>query len=215
MRLRAGARRLVLALALGLAGAGCGLPQVRLDPRTTLAGSGAAGDAQRAALALRYGALADTLQATAAFYERQEEKAHVKARIMSVLVGVGASVAGATSGALGVAPIPNDWRVGVATAGISAAVFAGAMAILPWAHQYGSKENGYREKARAVRGSYVDIEARCGPALMADPAATVEALAGCVDEAQRLVAESRAFPAGSPCRPPPEGELREMIGRGR
>lgn len=162
--------------------------------------------AERAALLTRYGDLADRLQGTAAFYDREVRKSHTKARVMGVLVGTGATGAGAALGVLGQPGIAPEARPGIAAAGISGAVLAGLMAILPYAHQYALKEAGYRRQADQAWTDYRRIDGRCGPAALDSTTSTAE-LGACISDLEAALAASRAFPEDSPCRPPPGRDL--------
>jgi hypothetical protein len=171
-------------------------------------------DAARAELVDRYNGLADHLSATAAFYDREAEKAHVKMRVMSVLVGVGATGSGASIAALARPEFPDEGRPGLASLGISMAVFSGLMAILPHAHQYILKEAGYRQQARLTRDDLAHADAICGLSML-DPDRPLDELTACVAGLSGSLARARVFDEDSPCRPPPEAELARALERAR
>lgn len=174
--------------------------------------AGLPGHEARSELARRCSSLADRLVATAAFYDREADKAHLKMRVMSVLVGVGATGAGASIGALSQPEFPDAGRPGVASLGVSMAVFSGLMAILPHAHQYILKEAGYRHQATQAREALVEIDEACALAML-EADRPLQDLAACADRLQDSLAAALRFPEGSPCRPPPEDELAAAIRR--
>jgi hypothetical protein len=182
---------------------GCATPGVLLDPRPLTAPD----DPAAAGLA-QYNALADRLQATAAYYEEQVHKNHNKLRAMSVLVGVAAGGGGAAIAPLAQPQTPDIARPGIAAVGISALVLAGLFGVLPHAHQYFLKEATYQRHAQQARASYLDVEARCGVRLVG---ADVDVVAGCVHDLQSALAEARHFDIDSPGKPPREAELDAMI----
>ena len=192
---------------------GCGPLRPLLDTRTNPYADGE--DVVRAELVERHNGLADRLQATAAYYDREVSKSHVKARIMSVLVGVGASGSGATIAVLAQPELPDDARPGVASFGVSMAVFSGLMAILPWAHQYGLKEIGYSRQADRTWSLYRDIQVEGGAGVVLDPDRPVADLAACVSRLESALVEVRRLPEDSPCRPPLDGDLARVLTRAR
>jgi hypothetical protein len=162
----------------------------------------------------RYGELADRLQATADFYDRQALKAHAKQRVMGVLSILGATVSGASVGVLSWPDFPAEGRPGVAAAGISMATFSGLFAVLPMAHHYPLKEAGYRRAGAEARRAYGELQARCA-SLVGDPAADAAAVHACADEAETAVRAAWAFPPDSGAFPPKADELRELIDEAR
>jgi len=185
---------------------GCSPLTLVLDPRpdwSTHPPAAASG-------AERYAALADRLQGTADFYERQALKAHTKQRVMGVLSIFGATVSGASVGVLSWPDFPAQGRPGVAAAGISMATFSGLFAVLPMAHHYPLKEAGFRRAGAEARAAYSALQARCA-ALVSDPEADAAAMQRCADEAAAAVDAAWAFPADSGAFPPPAAELQGLI----
>ena len=170
-------------------------------------------DAGRAELVDRYNGLADRLQATAGYYDNEVIKSHVKARVMSVLVGVGATGSGATIGALAQPEFPDDVRPGVASLGVSMAVFSGLMAILPYAHQYALKERGYARQADLAWQLHRDQQMECGDRIVLDPARALDELGACLARLEEALVEVRRFPDDSPCRPPLDKDLERALRR--
>ena len=166
----------------------------------------AATSPHRAELVSRYGQLADELATTATFYDREVRKSHTKLRVMGVLSGVGATGAGATIAVLAQPDVDDRARPGLASAGISSAVFAGLMAILPHAHQYILKEAGYARQADTTWGAFRTIEGTCG-ASMLNPETPLAALVECVGRVELALDAARRFSEDSPCRPPPAAVL--------
>lgn len=153
-----------------------------------------------ASIADAYVRMVGELRAAAAFYDREVRKNHTKARVMSVFAGVAATGAGASIGVLAQPGLDDEARPGIAAAGISSAVMAGLLAILPYAHQYRLKELGYARQATAAWQALHTIEATCAGAFPAGPPALQER---CASEVADALTASRTFPEDSPCRPPP------------
>ena len=192
---------------------GCGPLRLLLDPRPNPFAD-QPDEAERAALVLRYGELADRLQATASFYDREVRKSHTKARVMTVLVGAGATGAGASIAVLAQPDVPAEARPGIASAGVSSAVLAGLMAVLPYAHQYHLKEAGYLRQAAGAWSDYGRIQASCASTLLL-PETPLAQLGRCVDQLEEALVTARSFPADSPCRPPPDRDVARALERAR
>lgn len=197
-------------IALTLILAGCAPPSVLLDPRSS-------GDtaSPEGALLQQYGALADRLQATAAFYEHEERKNHHKLRAMSVLTGIAAGGAGGTIAALAQPGLADEARPGIASLGLSLAAFAGLFAVLPHAHGYIQKEAGYRRKAQEARAAYAELDRACSAGRLADPTTPGSRVAACLEQAQAHLVEARRFAEDTPGKPPPDRELDALIRRGQ
>ena len=172
-------------------------------------------DAARAELVDRYNGLADRLQATAGYYDREVAKSHVKGRVMSVLVGVGATGSGATIASLAQPELPDDARPGLASLGVSMAVFSGLMAILPYAHQYALKERGYARQADLTWELHRAAQVECGAAVVLDPERSLAELGACIAGLEQALVEVRRFPEDSPCRAPLDRDMEGALRRVR
>lgn len=203
-------RATVLLILLSLT-VGCGPFRPLLDTRGNPFDPG--DDAVRAELVDRFNGLSDRLQATAGYYDHEVVKSHTKARVMSVLVGAGATGAGASIAALARPEFPDDARPGVASLGISMAVFGGLMAILPYAHQYALKEAGYARQADLAWHLYQDSQTTCGSSALLDNHRPIADLAACVVALEEALVSVRRFPADSPCRPPLDRDLERALRR--
>jgi len=195
----------LLILSLG----GCAPIALSLDTRGNPF-EGVPEEQARAELVTRYNELADRLQATAVHYDREVRKNHVKLRVMSVLSGVGAAGAGASVGVLSQPGLADEARPGIAAAGISGAVFAGLMAILPHAHQYVLKEAGYARQARQSWSDLRQTEAACAATVL-DASQPIDSLGACLGRLEEALARARSFEDDSPCRPPPEKDLQKLL----
>jgi len=200
-----------LALVLVLLLSGC-IPRAALHARS----DGqllAPADPERAARFERIGLLLDQLQGLGQWYRNEEQKNHTKARVMGVFSGTNALVtAGLGVSTLAVTDDPAAHRTLVAF-GATTGVFSLVLGILPWAHQYGLKEQCYSRAAALSEESYGRLADGCGAGLNTD--SNLQELTACEARLVEAVETFRRFPEGTPCVPPPASQLARMIDRRR
>lgn len=183
--------------------AGCAGPGLLLDVRL-----GGSTDPATSSLDQRYGQLADRLQAHASFYDYEVRKNHTKLRVMGALSVLGAGAAAGTTSVAFQPSLPDDARAPIAGLSISMSVLSAIFVLLPHAHQYILKEAGYQRMAEATRRGYIELEAVCGPS-----ATSQTRRSDCVELAQEALMTARSFPEDSPCKPPPDKDLDQLLKR--
>ena len=159
-------------LFLGLVG--CVHAPATLDLRVDPSAVGL--DARRGAAVSAFNELADQLQATASYYDRQGRIQHLKLRAMSVFSAISAATAAGLVPAAIHPDMPDSGRRVLGTFAVSLGANAVVFGLVPHAHQYSLKEVGYQSRAVEVRDAYRTVAAACGPAVLADAQADPAAL---------------------------------------